>query len=889
LYQEVEVNWLRMTMARIRGMFAKRRRDAELEEELAAHLEMLAQENIERGMTAEEARRSARIELGGGEQIKEAVREQRGVPLIESLRQDVRFGLRMLRKNPGTTAVAVLTLALGIGATTAIFSLVDAWMIRPLPYPHSSSLMVFLSEQQRQGWTSENVSPGDFADFEKQNRSFVAVAAWSGWNFNVTGDGSPVFLEGGRVSGNFFDTLGVKPLLGRAFSRDEDSPGGPHVVVISSGLWQGRFGGDPNIIGRAMSIDDQSYTVIGVMPATFQYPLMGVANLWVPMALSDSQRNDHSIGGLQAFGRLKQGASEESAGAECATILAGIAKRYPLTNKEMTWLISPMSYRISLEEGLGPLMLCLCIVGMILLIACANVSNLLLARATRRTKEFAVRGALGATKRRIMRQLLTETVLLFLLGGVAGIFVGRAGINWIESLIPGHTRGFLVNYGYVNLDMTTLCFTAGIALICAVLFGWAPALANSRIDVNQVLKEASAQSSPSRKSARFGRTVVIAEVAVAVLVLVATSLLVKSFVNSVRASPGFNPANLMVAQLDLPSTKYMQDSQIRNFANDVLASLRALPQVASTGAASYVPFGGFGNLVKITLPGAPIPEPGAQPSARFSSASPDYFSAMQIALLKGRTFSDADGPDNMLVTVINRQLALRFWPGKDPIGQKIEFGPRQTPLTIVGIVDNVKMYSLRGWPEPQMYVPLSQFPTSTLGFVVRTIGQPAAITTEVRDAIWHVDDDQPISVDQITTLMAVVDTANRLLARMMAVFGALATFLSAIGIFSVMAHAVAHRTNEIGIRMALGADPARVMRSVLTEGMKLASIGIVCGAISALGATQLFRSMLYQVNPGDPWTFASVAIAFALIALLACYIPARRAMRVDPMVALRHE
>jgi len=871
------------------ALLHRSRTNSDMDEEMRDHIRQRADDLERSGLPRVEAERRARLDFGGYQKFKEECRDALGAHFVETLVQDLRFALRMLRKSPGFTAVAILTLALGIGANTAIFSLIDAWMIKPLPYPHSNRLMVFSTEQTREGWTSHELSHGDFYDFQRLNHSFAQMAAWAGWEFNLTGDGTPVFLDGGFVSWDFFDTLGAKPMLGRTFLPDEDRPGAPHVAVISEGLWKSRFGSDPHIIGRRITIDDQSYAIVGVMPGTFQYPLMGVSNLWVPFAFDDARLADRSQRGLQAFGRLKPAVTEKVAAAECATISASIAKRYPRTNAELSWTISPMWYEVDLEEGLGPMMVFLCVVGLILLIACANVSSLMLARAARRAKEFAVRGALGATKPRLVRQLLTETVLLFLMGGAAGILVGRAGVSWIESLIPGHTRGFIVNYGYVKLDVTTLCFTLCVALACAFVFGMAPALASSKLDVNHVLKEASAQSSAGKRPARLAQTVVTVEVALAVVVLVATVLLVKSFLIAMRLGPGFNSSNLAVAQLELPATKYTRGSQFRNFADDALNNLRALPQVASVGVASGLPFGGFGKMVSIRVPGRPLPQPGEEPAAQFTSVSPDYFSAMQIPLLKGRAFAEADAPGNAPVGIINQELSRRFWPHQDPIGQKIEFGPLHSPLTIVGVVGNVMMDHLRASPEPQMYVPLAQFPSATLGFALRTFGKPAGFANEAREAIWRVDKDQPVSVDRMKTLMAVVDTANRVIARLMAVLGVLATLLSAIGIFGVMANAVAQRTNEIGIRMALGANPGRVMRSILVRGLRLASTGILFGAAGALATTRLFRSMLYQVSPSDPWTFGCVSLAFIAITALACYIPARRAMRVDPMAALRHE
>ncbi len=512
---------------------------------------------------------------------------------MQTLWQDLRYGLRTLAKSRGFTAVAVLTLALGIGANTAIFSYIDAWMIKPLPYPQADRLMIFEAHDTKKGWTRNSVtSTADFFDFQKQNTSFEQTAAWTNWNFNLTGDGPPALVEGGRVSWNYFATLGAKPILGRTFAPDEDRPGAPRVAILGQGLWQGRYAGDPKIIGRTIAIGGEAYTVVGVMPGTFQFPLMGIANLWTPLALTDQERALRGSSWFSAFGRLKPGVTPEQAGAESVAIFAGLEKQFPQTNTNLTLLVGSMTDEIRRNEGTPQAMICFAIVGLILLIACANVANLMLARAVGRTKEFAVRGALGATRQRLGQQLLTESLLLFFFGGAGGALFGFWGMRWIEAQIPGHIRGYLVNYGHVDLDFTTLVFTLGIALLCGLVFGLAPAFENSRLDVNRTLKEASGQASGSKRGARLRRIFVAAEIALAVVVLISTTLLVKSFIISVRSSPGYNPANVMVAQLALPKTKYAQEWRLRNFSEDVLARIQALPQVVSFGAASSVPYGG---------------------------------------------------------------------------------------------------------------------------------------------------------------------------------------------------------------------------------------------------------------------------------------------------------
>src|SRR5437899_2733761 len=771
-----------------RNLLRKRAIEQALDDELKSAVELLAQEKMKQGLSHPEARRQAVIELGGVEQVKEEVRAIRSGMFLETFAQDLRYTLRILRKSPGFTTVAVLTLALGIGANAAIFSYIDAWFIKPLPYPQPDRLVIFETQDKKHGWTSGGVtSAADFFDFQRQNTSFEQTVAWGGASLNLTGDGLPELVDGGRVSWNFFDTLGAKPILGRTFTVEDDRSGAPHVAILSQGLWQGRYAGDPKIIGRNIAIGGEAYTVVGVMPGTFQLPLMGVANLWTPLAFTDMQRADRGNVWLPAFGRLKPVVTLEQARAETATFFAHLEKEFPKTNTNLTWLVSSMTDRIRKEEGGPELMICFIVVGLVLLIACANVANLMLARATSRTREFAVRGALGATEGRLAGQLLTESLLLFFLGGVAGTLFGFWGMKLIESWIPGRIRGYMINYGHVDLDSTTLAFTLGIALLCGMIFGLAPAFENARLDVNRTLKEASGQASGSKRGARLRQIFVAGEIALAVVVLISTTLLVKSFIISVRTGPGFNPANVMTAQLALPRTKYINDSQRRNFGEEVLARLRALPGVASAGAASNIPFGGFGQGVVVEAVRRPA-QPGERTGAEFWAASPDYFSTMQIGLVKGRLFNFADSQGSSPVVIISQSFAREFWPNEDPVGRQIRFGEQHTVSTIVGVVGDIMRNHLRERGSWQIYVPLAQFPSSTLAFVVRSSADPTIMATAIRDAIWSVDHDQPISSAPLETLIVVVAAGYRVVTKLMVFFGALAMFLGTIGIYGVMAH-----------------------------------------------------------------------------------------------------
>ncbi|MGB8523956.1 MAG: ABC transporter permease [Candidatus Acidiferrales bacterium] len=809
-----------------------------------------------------------------------------------TLMQDMRFAIRMLLKNPGFTAVVVLTLALGIGANTAIFSFVNAWIINPLPYPNSARLIEIQSLDTKTGLTDNGSTAADFHDWQLQSKDFDELAAWDSHAFNLAGDGPPERVSGMRVSWNFFQTLGAKPFLGRAFVQSDDVEGAPHVVILSRGLWETRFASDPNIVGRQIKIGGESSTVVGVMPANFQLPLAGRSNLWTPLALTQKELGDRSNMGLYTMGRLKPGVPMASAQAELSAIMAQLEKAYPKTNTHSGVLLLSLKDAIGQEAGNQPILILFWIVGFVLLIACANVANLMLARATGRTKELAIRSALGAGRYRLIRQLLTETVIVFIAGGAVGVFFGYWWLGWIEAAIPTRIRGYLLNYGEVPLDLRTLGYTFCVALFAGIVFGLAPALSSSKLDVNSMLKDASGRATGNRSGSRLRSIFVVAEVALAVVIVVCSALMIRSFVGITRTNPGFKQENVLVADLSLPQAKYKSPAEIKAFYDQVLERIRALPRVASVGANQQVPYDDCCTTIDVTVVGRPAPDPGQVPGARYSIVTPEYFNAMQISLLKGRNFSTADGPSSMPVVIINKEMARQFWPHEDPIGQKLHFHwDGDADATIVGIVGDVRMHSAMNYHrDREMYVPFAQAPSRAMGIVVRSTADHATLADAIRSAIWSVDSEQPVSAIQpLESVIAEQYFGYGIISQLMGYFSVLGLFLGAIGIYGVMAFMVAQRTSEIGIRIALGAQPSHIMRLVVGRGLWLAGIGIAVGVVGALAMARLLVFMLAGISPHDPLTFTGVALLIAAVSMAACYIPARRAMRIDPIAAVRYE
>jgi putative ABC transport system permease protein len=811
---------------------------------------------------------------------------------VGTLIQDMRFAVRMLLKNPGFTAVVVLTLALGIGANTAIFSFVNSWIINPLPYPNSDRLIVVESLNTKTGMTGQQSTAADFHDWQLQSKDFEELAAWDPHAFNLAGDGPPERVAGDRVSWNFFQTLGAKPILGRVFLPSDDIDGAPHVAILSRGLWETRFAADPHIVGRQIKVGGESYTVVGVMPASFQLPLSGHSNIWTPLALSQKELDDRSNSWLDTLGRRKPDVPMASAQAELSAIMAQLEKAYPKTNTNSGVLVQSLKDAIGEEAGNQPVMILFWIVGFVLLIACANVANLMLARATGRAKELAIRSALGAGRYRLIRQLLTETVIVFIAGGVVGVFLGYWWLGWIEAAIPVRIRGYLLNYGQVPLDLSTLAYTFCLALFAGIVFGLAPALSSSKLDVNSMLKDASGRATGNRSGSRLRSIFVIAEIALAVVIVACSALMIRSFVGLTRANPGFRQENILVADLTLPDAKYKSPAEIRSFYDQVLERVRALPQVESAGASQQIPFDDCCSSLEVTVVGRPAPDPGQVPGAQYSIVTPEYFNAMQISLAKGRNFSSADGPTSSPVVIINQEMARQFFPHSDPIGQKLHFhADADVDATIVGIVADVRMHSGMSYHrEREMYVPFAQAPSREMGIVVRSTADHATLADAIRNAIWSMDSEQPVStIRPLETIISEQYTGYSIVSQLMGYFSVLGLFLGAIGIYGVMAFMVAQRTSEIGIRIALGAQPMQILRLVLGRALLLAGIGIAVGIVGALAMARLLVFMLAGVSPHDPLTFTGVALLIAAVSLAASYIPARRAMRIDPITAVRYE
>ncbi len=878
-------------LIRLRSLFRREKVEHELDDELRFHFDQQVAKLVAAGAPRDQALRQARLQFGAADSVKEEHRDARGIRPLENLAQDLTYAVRILRKSPAYTIIAILTLALGIGANAAIFSFIEAWIIKPLPYPQADRLMVLQSHNTKKGWTGTFVpSAADFLDYAKQNTSFEQLTIWTGWDYNLTGDGRPDRVDGGLVGWNFFQTIGVDPIMGRAFIEQEGQPANSHVAIISRGLWESRFAADPKIIGRGITLQGETYTVVGVLPANFQFPILGIANIWTPLALDDKGRAERDAAWFSAFGRLKPGVTEDQANAEAAAISARLVQQYPVSDADMLIQIRSLASRIGENEGTPQLEVAFWVVGLVLLIACANVSNLMLARASRRTKEFAVRGALGATRGRLVRQLLTESALLFLVGGAAGALVAHSILKTIDRGFPDKIRGYLINYGHVDLDFNALVYTFAIAAVCGVIFGLVPAFQSSGLDVNRTLKEASGQLAGNRHVARTRRIFVGAQIALAVVVMICTALLVESFAHMVLDRTGFNSANLMTAPLVLPKTRYAADSDIRNFFDRALARIQSLPEVASAGASEYVPFGEASQSKPIHVTGRPPEQPGERVDAQYSTVTPAYLGTMQISILRGRGIESSDGPDAPRVVVINETLARQQFHDQNPIGQSLEIGDEHEPHTIVGVVGEVKRWSMKTEPENQMYVSAAQEPSPYMALVVRTTRDAPTLPTAIRDAIWSVDPDQPVSqVRSYDDLISEQNTGYRTLSSLFAFFGVLSLLLGAIGIYGVMASVVEQRLHEIGIRMALGASPRSVIRMMLRFGLTIAAVGVAIGLLVAAAASKGLAVILYKVNGLDPLTFIGVGLLFAIVTLASCYIPARRGADVDPMEALRCE
>ena len=837
---------------------------------------------------------TARKNFGNALATRGTSHEAWGWAWFEHLSQDLRFAMRMFAKTPGFTAVAILTLALGIGANTAIFSFVYGVLLAPLPYHNPSELAVLNETTPRVGNVS--VSYLNFQDWREQSKECSQMAYVEKMSFNLAGAAvsQPENITGTAVSPNFLSMMGVQPLLGRDFDPSEAKPGTAPVVLLSYSIWQSHFGGDRNVLGRTITLDGRSFTIVGVLPANYRWlensELMLPIGVWVTNNSSATDRGDR--GDSTVVGRLAPGATLAQATAEMEGIAAGLAKEYPGDNDQFGVRLRSI-HDAFVNDTRPAILILLGAVMFVLLIACANVANLFLVRGAARAKEIALRIAFGASHGRIVGQMLTESFALSLFGGILGLALAAGGMRGLTALIPMDALGGAT----VSLNGAVLLFTSGVVVLAAFIFGLAPALQSTKQDIQSELKEGGRTASVGASQNRLRGALAIAEISLALVLLVGAGLMMKSLYKLMSVDAGVRTDRVLTMEMYLSSQRYSKDPAILNFWQQLLERVRALPGVESAAVGTNIPMTDSHSRTDITIEGMALPKPGSFPHPDTHAISPDYVSTLGITLVRGRTFTDADDEHGQLVAIVNNRLARQFWPNSDPIGKRFMWGRLKpdstTPpkwIAVVGVVGDTKLYGLANPARLEVYDPLPQDPNSDMNLVVKSRMDPAALTSEIRGAVASIDKDQPIfAIATMNQLKSDSVSTQRLTLVLLGLFSALALTLAAIGIYGVISYSVAQRTHEIGIRVALGAQHGDVLRMVLGQGGKIALAGIVIGMAAAFGLTRLMASLLFSVSASDPLTFAGVSILLVLVAMLACYIPARRAMRVDPMVALRYE
>lgn len=856
----------------------------EIDEELRFHLEMRTAENVAGGMPAEQAARGARRRFGNLQTIREECREARGVTLGETTLRDIRFGLRMLRKNPGFSVVAVLTLALGIGANTAIFSFVNAILLRPLPFKEPHALVRVYENHVENGWMKNSVGAPVLGEWRRQSTVFEGLAGRGSGSLILTSKGQPERLSGSRVSANTFALLGVAPILGRDFLPEEETHGKHQVALLSYELWQRRFGADTNVIGQTITLNSEPWLVIGVMPPRTAFPKHDT-ELWTPLAFSPGELRQRHAHNYNVYGRLKPGVTLAQADTEMKLIAQRMAEADE-QNKGWGAEVHPL-HDIMVGESRAPLLVLLGAVGLVLLIACANIANLLLARSAARSREFAIRAALGAGRAHMIRQLLTENLVLAVCGGLLGLVLAWFGLAALTRLSPPDLPRI---WEGISLDGPTLAFTVVVTLATAFIFGLVPALQASNVALTRELNEASRGSSAGRRRQRFRSALVVTEVALSMILLASAGLMIRSFAELLSQDLGYVPEHVVSLELDLPGKKYPSHADETRFFDRVLAQTQAIPGVQSAALVSGLPLSENNSHLTVTVRGAPPPRPGEEVGAGYAQVSPGYFATMKIPLLKGRDFSPHDWTNTTPVLIVDETFVKNFNLGTNAVGTRINVGDGTDNAEIIGVVKDIRRTGIADTPRGEMYRTYRQACWGSLTLAVRTQRQPQDIVRAVRAELDAIDKDQPL--DKVRTMSELVKAdvgPRRLVVQLLGSFAGVATLLAAIGLYGVLAYTVTQRTPEIGIRMALGAQRSEILRLVLRHGMWLAGGGVLLGLTGALAITRVMRSLLFGISPLDSVTFTAVSLLLMLVALLACWLPARRAARVQPMVALRCE
>lgn len=861
------------------------RLERDFAEELESHAAMLAEEHLRRGLPPEEARRQALIGLGSPAQLRESFREQRGLPLLERVAQDLRYAVRMFRNSPGFTLFAAAALALGIGATSAVFNIADAVLLRPLPYRDPARLVMLWQDDTAYGFPRNNPSPWAFEQWRKRNQVFAAMAALTHDSFNLLGRGEPEYLHADTVTANFFSVLGVAPALGRTFTTDDGRPGAPLSAVLSYGLWVRRFGAQPQVVGQDLLLNGAKYTVAGVMPRGFQF-LDPQVDLWVPAQWDsgyiDEKKTDHF---LKIVARLRPGISAQRAGAAMALLGKQLATG---DVSDLTAVVVPLREQVA-GDVRPALLVLLGAVALLLLIACANVANLLLARGSARASELAVRLALGASRKRVIEQLLVESLVLSCAGGAAGLVLAVLATGFLGQLIP---LG-ISNAGAPAINGPLLAFAAGVSVAAGILFGTLPAWRGSQLELVASLKQGGGRSGVGAAGQRLRSALVVSEVALAMVLLAGAALMIRSFQKLYHQDPGFRAEHVLTLQTRLQYPKYQQMARRSEFYRQVLQRVETLPGVVAAGYTTYLPLADSGGGSLVTVENHPV-DPKHFLIANVRVVSPDYFRTVGMTLRRGRLLDHNDGPESPRVAVINENMARTYWPGENPVGRRFKRGQLRSDspwYTVIGIVADMRQGGMDIPVRPEAYFTFEQadfFPPDSLA--VRTTGDPQIITEQVRRQIWAVDREEPVAA--VIPLQEIVEASvapARLQTGLLGGFAGIALLLAALGIYAVLSFLVAQRTQELGLRLALGARPAQVLRTVMAQGLKLYLLGLVIGITAALGLARFLAHLLFGVSAADPLSYAAVIALMATVAALACYLPARRAMRFDPMAALRYE
>jgi predicted permease len=889
---------LRESFHRFRSFFGGTQLDRDLDAEMAAHLEFAIEENLQRGLSPAEARRQALIRFGGPQQTKEQHRAARGLPTLDALMRDLRFGFRMLRKSPGFTAVAILTLALGIGANTAIFSVINSVLLRPLPYHDPENLMIVWENNSQHPNPHNTVSPPNYLDWQSRNTVFSSMSFIFDECDNLTGNGDPEEVVVQDVSTNFFSLLGVNPLFGPGFTPENGQPGHDNVVILSYGLWKQRFAGDPAIVGKFILLNGHPQTVVGVAPQNFQWfikdgSLTGAKpQVWSPFVFPQAFHDHKQIGRfVTVVARLKPGVAHSQAQTEMSAIAARLEQEDP--DFDGHWGVKVVSLRDQVSGDLRPALLVLLgAVAFVLLIACANVSSLLLARAASREREMAIRTAIGASRWRIARQLLMESLLLALIGGGVGVALAVWGTNALLAASPRN----LLDLRAVSMDLRVLFFAVAATLLAGLLFGFLPSYVSAHSRISETLKEGGRGSSSANRRAFARKAFVVAQLGLALVLLCGSGLLIRSFVRLIGVDPGFDTGHLLTFKVTLPGFKYSTDQSCITFFQQLLARISAVPGVRSASMESFPPLTGLGAATDVHLLSQPSVAPSDLPVANVRVVGPDYFGTMSIPLSTGRLFNAQELAADKHVTIINQAFANKYLHGVNPLGQKAVIDMKtdaeggNQPSEIIGVVGDVHQLGLDTAPEPTVYWPHPELVMSGMTILVRASSDPLALLSTIRNQLQQLDPELPMAaVATMDQLLADSLSRSRFTMLLLGIFAAVALVLAAVGIYGLIAYSVTQRTQELGIRIALGAERHDVLRLVLTEGTRLTLLGVAIGVLAAIAFSRLLSTLLFGVSATDPLTFASVAVLLAVVALAACYIPARRATKVDPMVALRYE